>query len=175
MRSGTRWSAIARTSSHYIDLRLRRSADRSARALAVDPELPPIAGEERIPQAGSHRRSTPQLDSNVPLQSPVTAGATSPGASGDSSHADRQNKTPATSSDRIHQSDQLSQQVRYAGQPRIRCESANPALLLTGWRSGERKPWPPYETETQSATDRRASARHVNAWGPSSEACTPTR
>ena len=51
--------------------------------------------------------STPQLDSNVPLHSPVTAGCTGPGEVG--RHAERHVRTPATSTDRCMSSPLLKQ------------------------------------------------------------------
>jgi hypothetical protein len=82
---------------------------------------PEIGGEERSFVRLALTGSTPQLDSNVPLHSPVTGGWTSPGALGDSSHAGRQVKAPATSRDRYMSLTGCRSKSDTARQRRIRC------------------------------------------------------
>lgn len=81
---------------------------------------------------------TPQLDSNVPLHVPVTAGWTSPGALSGSSHAGRQHM-PATMSRDRYMGVRRAKQVQYRQAAADR-RSRTPATrgLVTGWRAGRR-------------------------------------
>jgi hypothetical protein len=82
---------------------------------------PEIGGEDRSFARLALTGSTPQLDSNVPLHSPVTGGWTSPGALGDSWHAGRHDKAPATSRDRYMSLTGCRSKSDTARQRRIPC------------------------------------------------------
>lgn len=64
--------------------------------------------------------STPQLDSNVPFHSPAICGGIRSGEVGDSSHAGRQDRVTATSSDRCMRLTGCNSKFDTARHPRIR-------------------------------------------------------